>query len=136
MGTVDCRVAVDAAGAVIGFITWRTYDDGRGRVLDLIRRGSEAPNPTIDFLIGESLLEFAQSGIRTASLGAVPISRGSLAERVYPTVSLRRYKEKFAPAWDPLWLIAPSRRRAPAALMSIGRAYCPGGLTRAIRRNA
>lgn len=132
----ECRVALDAGGAVVGFVTWRTYDDGRGRVLDIMRRSVEAPNPTMDLLIGESLQAFAASGIAMASLGAVPHSHGAMGERVYPSQSLRRYKEKFGPAWVPLSLIVPSRARLPGALRAVARAYCPGGLTRAIRRNA
>jgi phosphatidylglycerol lysyltransferase len=130
-----CRVALDAEGRVVGFVTWRSFDDGRGRVLDLMRRVPDAPNPTIDFLIAESLLEFAGAGVEIASLAAVPVARGRLAEHVYPTATLRRYKEKFAPTWQPLYLIAPSRPRLVGALRAIASAYCPGGLRRAIRRN-
>jgi phosphatidylglycerol lysyltransferase len=130
-----CRVALDAAGRVVGFVTWRSFDDGRGRVLDLMRRVPDAPNPTIDFLIAESLLEFAEAGVEVASLAAVPVARGRLAEHVYPTATLRKYKEKFAPTWEPLYLIAPSRPRLLGALRAIASAYCPGGLRRAIRRN-
>ena len=133
---VECRVAVDGTGRVAGFVTWRRYDDGHARVLDIMRRASDAPNPTMDLLLGESLIEFAAAGIAVASLGAVPRSHGRTSERIYPTVSLRRYKEKFAPTWVPLSLIAPSRRRLPGALLAVASAYCPGGLGRAITRNA
>ena len=132
---VECRVAITDAGEVAGFVTWRTYDDGHARVLDIMRRSADAPNPTMDLLIGESLLEFAAAGVERASLGAVPISHGSVSERVYPTVSLRRYKEKFAPTWEPLWLVAPSPLRTPGALMAVASAYCPGGIRQALRRN-
>ena len=134
--SVDCRVAVDTNERVVGFVTWRRYDDGHGRVLDLMRRSADSPNPTMDLLIADSLLEFAAAGIEAASLGAVPLSHGALSERVYPTISLRRYKEKFAPTWAPLWLMAPSPVRLPGALMAVASAYCPGGLVRALRRNA
>lgn len=133
---VDCRVAIDEAGIVVGFVTWRHYDDGHARVLDIMRRAADAPNPSMDLLIGASLLEFAEAGIPAASLGAVPLSHGRLAERVYPTISLRRYKEKFAPTWEPQWLIAPSRTQLPAAMLAVVSAFCPGGLRRAMRRNA
>lgn len=133
--SVECRVAIDATGKVVGFVTWRTYDDGHARVLDIMRRAVDSPNPTMDLLLGDSLLEFAAAGVAAASLGAVPRSHGTLTERVYPTISLRRYKEKFAPEWEPLWLVAPSRLRLPGALMAVATAYCPGGLRRALRRN-
>ncbi len=136
VANVECRVAVDGTGRVAGFITWRRYDDGHARVLDIMRRAGDAPNPTMDLLLGESLLEFAAAGIEVASLGAVPRSHGRTSERIYPTISLRKYKEKFAPTWVPLSLIAPSRSRLPGALCAVANAYCPGGLGRAVTRNA
>lgn len=133
--SVDCRAAIDGNGNVVGFTTWRSYQNGQARVLDMMRRTVDAPNPTMDLLVADSLLTFAASGIRRVSLGSVPISRGPLGERVYPTVSLRRYKEKFAPTWQPLWLVAPSRVMFPAALRAVAHAFCPDGVLSAVRRN-
>ena len=118
---VDCRVCVDAQGRPVGFVTWRPFAAGRSRVLDLMRRATDAPNPTMDLLIAEALLEFAAAGCATASLSAVPLSYGRVAERLYPTCSLRRFKDKFAPVWEPLWLVAPSARSLPRALGAVAR---------------
>jgi lysylphosphatidylglycerol synthetase-like protein (DUF2156 family) len=131
----ECRVAVDADDAVVGFVTWRRFDDGRGRVLDLMRRTADAPNPTMDLLVATSLIEYAASGVAVASLGSVPRSHGAVGEHFYAAGSLRRYKDKFAPAWMPMWLVVPSARRFPSALRALATAYCPHGLLRAIRRN-
>jgi phosphatidylglycerol lysyltransferase len=133
---VDCRVCVDADERPVGFVTWRPFAAGRSRVLDLMRRASDAPNPTMDLLIADGLLEFAAAGCDTASLSAVPLSHGRVAERLYPTSSLRRYKDKFAPTWEPLWLVVPSARALPRALGAVARAFCPDGPLRAMRRNA
>ena len=133
--TVDCRAAIDGNGHIVGFTTWRSYQNGHARVLDIMRRTVDAPNPTMDLLIADSLSTFAASGVRQVSLGSVPISHGPLGERVYPTVSLRRYKEKFAPTWQPLWLVAPSRVLFPAALRAVAHAFCPDGILSAVRRN-
>lgn len=135
MDTLDCRVALDSSGAVVGLVTWHAYDDGRARVLDLMRRAPDAPNPTMDLLVAESLRSFADQGVQTASLGCVPRSHGRLAERIYPTTSLRRYKDKFAPRWVPRHLVAPSVRHAPGALVAVAHAYCPSGLLAAMRHN-
>ena len=132
---VDCRVCVDAKGRPVGFVTWRPFAAGRSRVLDLMRRATDAPNPTMDLLIAEALFEFAAAGCATASLSAVPLSYGRVAERLYPTCSLRRFKDKFAPEWEPLWLVAPSARSLPRALGAVARAFCPDGPVRALRRN-
>jgi phosphatidylglycerol lysyltransferase len=131
----DCRVAVDESGRVVGFVTWHHYHDSRGRVLDLMRRLPDAPNPTIDLLIADGLLEFAAAGVETASLGCVPHSHGPLAEKLYPTISLHRYKAKFDPCWEQRHLVAPSRRELPGALIALGRSYLPGGLVTFTRRN-
>jgi phosphatidylglycerol lysyltransferase len=131
----DCRIAVDGDGRVVGVATWHHFDDGRARVLDVMRRLPDAPNPTMDLLVAASLEEFAAAGVVRVSLGSVPLSHGSIAEHLYPTVSLRRFKDKFAPRWEPRFLVAPSRRRLPAALLALGRAYCPDGPARAFRRN-
>ncbi|MEP6624464.1 MAG: DUF2156 domain-containing protein [Acidimicrobiia bacterium] len=135
LARVDCRVALDRAGRVVAFVTWRPFDDGRGRVLDMMRRVTDAPNPAIDLLVAEGLSEFAATGVEVASLGSVPRSHGRLGERVYPASSLRRYKEKFAPTWLPLELVTPSRAALPGALRAVAAAFCPDGLTSALRRN-
>jgi phosphatidylglycerol lysyltransferase len=129
-----CRVALDASERVVGFVTWRAYGDG-GRVLDLMRRAPDAPNPTMDALIARSLLTFRDDGMVEASLNAVPLSHGPLGERIYPTASLRSYKEKFAPRWVPQWMAVPSRTRSLPALVAVVKAYSPAGITHALRRN-
>jgi phosphatidylglycerol lysyltransferase len=135
MDELDGRVAVDGRGDVVAITTWHRYDNGRARVLDLMRRAPTAPNPAMDLLIAECLLELAAAGVRTASLGSVPRSHGALAERVYPTASLRRYKEKFAPRWEPRHLVVPSRRHLASGMLAVARAYSPDGLLAACRRN-
>ncbi|HEY1635883.1 MAG TPA: DUF2156 domain-containing protein [Acidimicrobiales bacterium] len=132
ISSTDCRVAVNSSGKAVGFVTWHHHDGGRGRVLDIMRRSPEAPNPTIDLLIAESLLGFAQAGLREGSLACVPLYRGKMAERLYPTTSLRRYKDKFNPTWEPRWLVVPTRRQLPGGLAAVARSYVPGGLRQAM----
>jgi phosphatidylglycerol lysyltransferase len=130
----DCRVALDVNGRVVGFVTWRRYGDD-GCVLDMMRRLPNAPNPTMDALIAHSLLEMRDQSVREASLNAVPLSHGPLGEHIYPTRSLRAYKEKFAPVWVPQWMATPSRLLRLPAVLAVVKAYSPGGVTRALRRN-
>ena len=137
MNQGDCRLALDAEGNVLGLVTWHRYDDGRGRVLDLMRRATNAPNPTMDVLLADSLAAFAADGVELASLGAVPLSKGRLAERIYPTVTLQRYKDKFNPDWRPLYLACPpSLPRRLGATAALAHAYSPEGLVRALRHNS
>jgi len=132
---LDGRVAVDERGCVVAMTTWLRFDGGKGRVLDLMRRVPDAPSSAMDLLIAESLESFRAEGVNTVSLGSVPRSHGSVAERVYPTASLRRYKEKFAPRWESRHLVAPARRHLPAAMSAIAHAYNPSGLIAAVRSN-
>jgi phosphatidylglycerol lysyltransferase len=132
---VTCRVVLSSSAEVLAFVTWHTFDGGRGRVLDVMRRLPYAPNPTMDCLIGQSLIDFAAQGVLHASLSSVPLAHGSLGERVYPATSLRHFKAKFDPHWETRWLAAPSRIRLPGALRAVALAYCPAGLRGAIRHN-
>jgi phosphatidylglycerol lysyltransferase len=105
-------------------------------VIDIMRRRLSAPNPAMDLLIASSLERYRDLGLALASLASVPRSHGQAAERAYPTKSLRAYKQKFAPRWEPRWLAVPRARQRPLALLAICGAYCPGGLGRALLRNA
>lgn len=131
-----CRVAIDESDCVVGFVTWRVYAGGRARVLDLMRRRPDAPNPTMDALIGRCLTEFRDMGLEEASLNAVPLPQGPIAESLYPTASLRSYKHKFNPHWVPQWMATPSGTRRFPASLAVARAYCPDGVTRALLANS
>jgi len=134
-GETDLWAAVDPEGVVQAWCTWRHYLGGDGRVIDVMRRRVEAPNPAMDMLLATVLETYRNAGLRQASLASVPCDRGDLAERVYPSRSLRAYKQKFDPRWEPRWLAVPAARQRLFALAAVGTAYCPGGLRRAIARN-
>ncbi|HEV7205332.1 MAG TPA: phosphatidylglycerol lysyltransferase domain-containing protein [Jatrophihabitans sp.] len=133
--SADLWVTVDASDRVQAWCTWRHYLGGQGRVLDVMRRRPDAPNPAMDGLMATVLENYRDAGLSLASLASVPRGHGDLAERVYPTRSLRAYKQKFAPRWETRWLAVPAARQRLFALMAVGRAYCPGGLGRALRPN-
>lgn len=133
--TIDLWVTVDKDGVVQAWCTWRPYLAGSARVLDVMRRRVDAPNPAMDALLVTVLENYRDAGLVEASLASVPRSRGDLGERIFPARSLRAYKEKFAPHWAPRWLAVPARRHEWPALAAVGTAYCPGGLRRALFRN-
>jgi phosphatidylglycerol lysyltransferase len=134
-GTADLWLTIDGEGIVQAWCTWRPYLDGNARVLDVMRRRVHAPNPAMDALLVTVLENYRDAGLVQASLASVPRSHGELAERVFPARSLRAYKEKFAPQWSPRWLAVPARHHELLALAAVGKAYCPGGLRRALFRN-
>lgn len=131
----DLWVALDAGGDVQAWCTWRHYLGGRGRVIDVMRRRTNAPNPAMDYLIAGTLEHYRDAGLERASLASVPREHGAAAERIYPTRSLRAYKQKFDPRWEPRWLAVPALWQRPFALAAISSAYCPGGMRRALVRN-
>ena len=134
-GVTDLWCVADARGRIQAWCTWRHYLGGNARVIDVMRRRPSAPNPAMDFLIATTLELYRDAGLVQASLASVPRAHGRLAERVYPTRSLRAYKEKFAPRWEPRWLAVPRAWQRPFALAAVGGAYCPEGVVRAVRQN-
>ncbi len=134
-GSTDLWVVLDGAGQVLAWCSWRHYLGGTARVIDVMRRRPSAANPAMDLLIASSLEHYRDAGLAQASLACVPRDHGSVAERIYPTRSLRSYKQKFDPNWEPRWLAVPAAWRRPFAMAAICNAYCPGGLRRALRHN-
>lgn len=133
--TADLWVIVDRDDVVQAWCTWRHYLGGRGRVVDVMRRRVDAPNPAMDCLLATVLEQYRDAGLAQASLASVPRDHGDLADRVYPSRSLRAYKQKFHPRWEPRWLAVPRPRQQMFALAAVASAYCPGGLRRAVFRN-
>lgn len=131
----DLWVTVDGDGMVQAWCTWRHYLRGTGRVLDIMRRRGDAPNPAMDGLLATVLETYRDIGLARASLASVPREHGAMADRLYPSRSLRAYKQKFDPRWETRWLAVPAARQRPFALAAVGKAYCPGGLRRAALRN-
>lgn len=131
----DVWVTVDQEGVVQAWCSWRHYLAGTARVLDIMRRRCHAPNPAMDGLLATVLENYRDAGLAQASLASVPRDHGAMAARLYPTRTLRAYKQKFNPRWEPRFLAVPAARQRVFALAAVGAAYCPGGLRRAALRN-
>jgi lysylphosphatidylglycerol synthetase-like protein (DUF2156 family) len=96
----SCQGRVEAA------VSWLEGFNGRGRVLDLIRRRPEAAPGCIELLLRDSIEAFATKGVEWTSLGMA----GS--------AGLRRYKQKFRPEWHDRYLAFPLLA-APMALLAV-----------------
>jgi lysylphosphatidylglycerol synthetase-like protein (DUF2156 family) len=66
-------LARDAKNAICAFLTFRRVP-GRGMVLDLMRRKTEAASGVIDFLIAQALEGFRDAGLCFASLSLAPLA--------------------------------------------------------------
>ncbi|MBM0128259.1 bifunctional lysylphosphatidylglycerol flippase/synthetase MprF [Pimelobacter simplex] len=130
---VRVALALDEDDRVHGFLSWLPVHGGQGRIdgwtLDLMRRADDGFRPTIEFLIAESCLAFADEGARVVSLSAAPLARSAgepegwlqrglersarVLEPLYGFTSLHAFKAKFSPRCEPLHLTYRSLAELP-----------------------
>ncbi|MFK3678158.1 bifunctional lysylphosphatidylglycerol flippase/synthetase MprF [Microbacterium sp. NPDC090218] len=155
LGTLDeaedpeVRLALALApnGDVDGFLSWLPVygDDGavRGWTLDLMRRREGGFGPVMEYLIGSSAKQFSDEGAQIMSLSGAPLAHdyppdagviAALSDRladalepVYGFGSLHRFKQKFHPRYETMYLLF----RDESDLTRIG-----GALTRAFLPDA
>ncbi len=144
---VRLAIAVSTEGDVDGFLSWLPVYGGDGKVrgwtLDLMRRRDGGFGPVMEFLIGSSAKHFSDEGAEVLSLSGAPLAHdyppdaGAIAslsdwlanmlEPVYGFGSLHRFKEKFHPRYETMYLLF----RDESDLTRIG-----AGLTRAFLPDA
>ncbi|MCA9236520.1 MAG: bifunctional lysylphosphatidylglycerol flippase/synthetase MprF [Planctomycetales bacterium] len=113
--------------------------------IDLMRHASDMPNGTMDYLFGQLMQWGRDQGYQQFSLGMAPLSgldRHPLApiwnragnalfthgEHFYNFEGLRSYKEKFAPIWEPMYLLYPGGMSLPQVLLDLA-ALSAGSVT-------
>ncbi|MET0297537.1 MAG: DUF2156 domain-containing protein, partial [Microbacterium sp.] len=144
---VRLALAISADGDVDGFLSWLPVfgegDTVHGWTLDLMRRRDGGFGPVMEFLIGSSAKHFSEEGAQILSLSGAPLAHdyppdaGAIAalsdrlaealEPVYGFRSLHRFKEKFHPRYETMYLLF----RDESDLTRIG-----AGLTRAFLPDA
>ncbi len=143
-------IAVDAEGNLHGITSWLPVYGGDGEVhgwtLDLMRRRDGGFGPVMEFLIASSAMHFAEEGYRFISLSGAPLVRpaeieagpvdlvlerlGGLIEPLYGFRSLHRFKQKFNPRAEPLYLLYRDEGDLPRIAMALTRAYLPDATLR------
>lgn len=152
-------LAVDADATVHGFTSWLpAYGPGgevTGWTLDVMRRSPDSFRYTMEFLIASACVQFRDEGYRFVSLSGAPLAQSEgdaadpgvlgavvtkLADAVEPYYgfgSLERFKEKFMPRHEPLYLVAEDEAAIARAGVAVGRAYLahatPGQLLALVR---
>jgi phosphatidylglycerol lysyltransferase len=149
------------AGKVVAFTTWLPYLDGKAMILDLVRRRPDSPVGTMELLILRALESFRDRGLKEASLNGVPLAcvdrpnerNGNGADEntddsrlrealrwlydhggaVYEAKNLFRFKAKFAPRWEPMYLVYPESANLARIATTVGIAYLPNGVVAAVR---
>lgn len=139
---VRVALAISPHGDVDGFLSWLpVYGSGgavRGWTLDLMRRRDGGFGPVMEYLIGMSAAAFRDEGAEVMSLSGAPLAHdyppeaatiaalsnrlADALEPVYGFQSLHRFKNKFNPRFETLYLLY----RDEGDLARIG-----AGLTRA-----
>lgn len=146
---VRMLLAVDAAGRVHGVTSWLpVFRDGRlvGRTLDVMRRGADPMPGVMEFLIATAARAFQEEGLETLSLSGTPLAgvgamrpaglvdrvvarllaaTGRVLEPSYGFTSLLRFKAKFDPRYETLWLACPTATDLAPIGRALTAAYVP-----------
>ncbi|MDK7163105.1 MULTISPECIES: DUF2156 domain-containing protein [unclassified Winkia] len=148
---VSLLIAVDDDRTIHGVTSWLpVYRDGVlvGRTLDVMRRREGGFKQVIELLLVEQAIACQEAGLEFVSLSGAPLAPapasaeqseiqeraflsdsldrvGRMLEPVYGFRSLARFKAKFQPAYEPMYLLVPDVAELPAVGFAIGRAYLP-----------
>ncbi|HET8882234.1 MAG TPA: bifunctional lysylphosphatidylglycerol flippase/synthetase MprF, partial [Solimonas sp.] len=109
---------------IVAFVSVQITEQRIDSVVDLMRYVPDAPKGTMDFLFARTIAQLQSLGYQNFGLGMAPMSGmidhplasrwhrfGRLlfahGEQFYNFQGLRAFKEKFAPDWEPRYLVAP-----------------------------
>jgi phosphatidylglycerol lysyltransferase len=130
-------VVVDSVGTVLAFINLISVD--RGEITgDLMRRRTDAPNGTMDYLFIKLFLYARERGYARVSLGMAPMTgfqkceEATMEERaihglfqkldfLFSFRGLYRYKAKFATSWEPRYLVYGNVLELPRTALALRR---------------
>lgn len=144
---VRCLIAVGPDRKLLAITSWLPVYEGGcpvGWTLDVMRR-STAPGTfhgVMEFLIAKATLTFQEEGASLVSLAGAPLARldrgeepcavqrlldviANTMEPAYGFQSLRIFKAKFQPHYEPLYLTYPDPAALGPIAIAIGRAYLP-----------
>ncbi len=147
---VRLALAVSPYGDVDGFLSWLPIygPEGthRGWTLDLMRRRDGGFGSVMEFLIGSSARTFAEEGALILSLSGAPLAHeptdeegriahllgqlSSILEPVYGFSSLHRFKQKFNPRTEPIYLLYRDEGDLTRISAALTRAFLPDATVR------
>lgn len=147
---VRLALAISPAGDVDGFLSWLPVYGGdgavRGWTLDLMRRREGGFGPVMEFLIGSSAKLFSEEGAEIMSLSGAPLAHdyppdagmiavlsdklADMLEPVYGFGSLHRFKEKFHPRYETMYLLFRDESDLARIGPALTRAFLPDATLR------
>jgi phosphatidylglycerol lysyltransferase len=142
---VRCLIAIDQDRTIHGITSWMPcYRDGVpvGWTLDFMRRRGEGFKGVMEFLIGTAALDLQKEGAEFVSLSGAPLAQanpgeeqtgvqkllevvGKTMEPVYGFRSLLKFKAKFQPVYQPMYMCYPEAAVLPRIGLGISHAYLP-----------
>lgn len=145
---VRLMLARDVDGRIVAVTSWLPIY-GRsgltGYTLDVMRRGDEAMNGVMEFVIGAAIEQARADGCTALSLSGSPLAShreadaadlpavdrlleqlSALLEPAYGFRSLSNFKKKFQPEFAPMWMLYPDAVHLPAVGVALLRCYVPG----------
>lgn len=142
-------VAIDPAMSAQAFIVLRPTGADGGWMLDIMRRRRTSPPGTVEACLVEAIRVLADRGVTRLSLGLAPLAgldprHGTLPERglavvaklfrpAYDVKGLAFFKDKFAPEWEPRYLVVRHPWVLGGAAMALLRLHLGGSWSRVIR---
>jgi phosphatidylglycerol lysyltransferase len=159
LGSFDLKLIHERGAAIVrnpegrieAFATWLSYNQGKGRCLDLMR-GREEARDVMDFLIVEAVDHFKAEGVEEVSLGNAPLanvdadsgllqSRQERAvkflfdnfDRYYGYKSLFNFKKKYQPEWQGRYLAYRPRTSLTMVGLAIAGVHLPRGFIGLLR---
>jgi len=147
---VRLALAVSPNGDVDGFLSWLPIYGPEGThtgwTLDLMRRRDGGFGAVMEFLIGSSARTFAEEGALIVSLSGAPLAHqatddegtiahllgqlSSILEPVYGFSSLHRFKQKFNPRTEPIYLLYRDEGDLTRISAALTRAFLPDATLR------
>lgn len=140
---------------IVAFANLWAGADGGELSPDLMRRTSDAPKGTMDFLFVQLMLWGQARGYTSCNIGMTPLAglrdtvltRPELAplwaragaflygrgETFYNFQGLRAFKEKFTPVWEPRYLASPGGMALPRVLANVA-SLIAGGMSGIVRK--
>jgi lysylphosphatidylglycerol synthetase-like protein (DUF2156 family) len=143
--------ATDPAGKVLAFATWRTFAQGCGQTLDLMRALPDERN-IMDYVLVESILHFRNHGILDICLGTAPLANTEESaepqtpekkavqflyqnlNRIYGYKSLFEFKRKYRPQWRGRYVAYRRGAHLPLVGLALVQVHSPGGLWKFLAR--
>ena len=139
--------AIGTDGRALGCIVIRPTGADGGWLLDVMRRAPDSPPGAVELCVVEAIADLAVAGSRRLSLGLAPLARldaasgrgaepwlAVAAEAIRPLYDVRGlefFKDKFAPTWEPRFLVVEHLWVLPGALIALVRLHL-GGSWRAV----